>query len=59
MSRKAISTLFDHNKFSYSWSRCDTRVIRKGSRMSVLEPEIFESDRLAAKAVGTYSTQSR
>jgi acyl-CoA thioesterase len=31
---------------------CDTRVIRKGSRVPVLESEIFESDRLVAKALG-------
>lgn len=34
---------------------CDTRVVRKGSRVAVLESEIFESDRLIAKALGTYS----
>jgi len=34
---------------------CDTKVIRKGSRVAVLESEIFESDRLVAKALGTYS----
>ena len=38
---------------------CDTRVIRKGSRVAVLESEIFESDRLVAKALGTYSIHSR
>jgi len=38
---------------------CDTRVIRKGSRVAVLESEIFESDRLVAKALGTYSVHSR
>jgi len=38
---------------------CDTRVIRKGSRVAVLESEIFESDRLIAKALGTYSIHSR
>ena len=37
---------------------CDTRVIRKGSRVAVLESEIFESDKLVAKALGTYSIQS-
>ena len=37
----------------------DTRVIRKGSRVAVLESEIFESDRLVAKALGTYSIHSR
>jgi len=34
---------------------CDTRVIRKGSRVAVLESEVFESDKLVAKALGTYS----
>jgi acyl-CoA thioesterase len=34
---------------------CDTRVIRKGSRVAVLESEVRESDRLVAKALGTYS----
>ena len=38
---------------------CDTRVIRKGSRVAVLESEIFASDRLVAKALGTYSVHSR
>jgi acyl-CoA thioesterase len=38
---------------------CDTRVIRKGSRVAVLESEIFEGDRLMAKALGTYSILSR
>jgi acyl-CoA thioesterase len=38
---------------------CDTRVIRKGSRVAVLESEIFESDRLLAKALGTYSILRR
>jgi len=38
---------------------CDTRVVRKGSRVAVLESEIFESDRLIAKALGTYSIHSR
>ena len=38
---------------------CDTRVIRKGSRVPVLESEIFQSDRLVAKALGTYSIHSR
>jgi acyl-CoA thioesterase len=38
---------------------CDTRVIRKGSRVAVLESEIFESNRLIAKALGTYSILSR
>jgi len=38
---------------------CDTRVIRKGSRVAVLESEISESDRLVAKALGTYSIHSR
>jgi acyl-CoA thioesterase len=38
---------------------CDTRVIRKGSRVAVLESEIFESERLIAKALGTYSIHSR
>ncbi|MGB3051771.1 MAG: PaaI family thioesterase [Polyangiales bacterium] len=38
---------------------CDTRVIRKGSRVAVLESEIFESDRPVAKALGTYSIHSR
>jgi acyl-CoA thioesterase len=38
---------------------CDTRVIRKGSRVAVLESEIFASDRLVAKALGTYSIHSR
>jgi acyl-CoA thioesterase len=38
---------------------CDTRVVRKGSRVAVLESEIFESDRLVAKALGTYSVHSR
>jgi acyl-CoA thioesterase len=34
---------------------CDTRVIRKGSRFAVLESEVFDSERLVAKALGTYS----
>lgn len=38
---------------------CDTRVVRKGSRVAVLESEIFASDRLVAKALGTYSIHSR
>jgi len=38
---------------------CSTQVIRKGSRVAVLESEIFESDRLVAKALGTYSIHSR
>lgn len=38
---------------------CDTRVIRKGSRVAVLESEISESERLVAKALGTYSIHSR
>ena len=38
---------------------CDTRVVRKGSRVAVLESEIFESDRLVAKALGTYSIHRR
>jgi acyl-CoA thioesterase len=38
---------------------CDTRVVRKGSRVAVLESEIFASDRLVAKALGTYSVHSR
>jgi len=29
------------------------------SRVAVLESEIFESDRLVAKALGTYSIHSR
>ena len=38
---------------------CDTRVIRKGSRVAVLESEILESGRLVAKALGTYSILRR
>ena len=38
---------------------CDTHVVRKGSRVAVLESEIFESDRLVAKALGTYSIHRR
>ena len=38
---------------------CDTHVIRKGSRVAVLESEIFESERLVAKALGTYSIHGR
>jgi acyl-CoA thioesterase len=38
---------------------CDTRVIRKGSRVAVLESEVFESERLVAKALGTYSIHTR
>ena len=38
---------------------CDTRVVRKGPRVAVLESEIHESDRLVAKALGTYSVHSR
>lgn len=38
---------------------CDTRVLRKGSRVAVLESEIFESERLVAKALGTYSIHRR
>jgi acyl-CoA thioesterase len=38
---------------------CDTRVVRKGSRVAVLESEVFESDRLVAKALGTYSIHTR
>ncbi len=34
---------------------CETRVIRKGSRIAVLESEVFTGDRLVAKALGTYS----
>lgn len=34
---------------------CDTRVLRKGSRVAVLESEIRASDELVAKALGTYS----
>jgi acyl-CoA thioesterase len=34
---------------------CETKVIRKGSRVAVLESEVFESNRLVAKALGTYS----
>ena len=38
---------------------CDTRIVRKGSRVAVLESEIFASARLVAKALGTYSIHSR
>jgi acyl-CoA thioesterase len=38
---------------------CDTRIIRKDSRVAVLESEVFESDRLVAKALGTYSIHRR
>ena len=38
---------------------CDTRVVRKGSRVAVLESEIRESDQLIAKALGTYSVHRR
>jgi acyl-CoA thioesterase len=38
---------------------CNTRVIRKGSRVAVLDSEIFESDRLVALALGTYSILNR
>jgi acyl-CoA thioesterase len=38
---------------------CHTRVIRKGSRVAVLESEILADDRLVAKALGTYSVSSR
>lgn len=38
---------------------CDTHVVRKGSRVAVLESEIRESDRLVAKALGTYSVHRR
>jgi acyl-CoA thioesterase len=38
---------------------CNTRVIRKGSRVAVLDSEIFESDRLVAVALGTYSILNR
>lgn len=38
---------------------CETRVIRKGSRVAVLESEIFAAARLVAKALGTYSILSR
>jgi len=38
---------------------CDTRVVRKGSRVAVLESEVFESDRLVAKALGTYAIHTR
>lgn len=38
---------------------CDTHVVRKGSRVAVLESEIRESDRLVAKALGTYCIHSR
>jgi acyl-CoA thioesterase len=38
---------------------CNTRVVRKGSRVAVLESDVFESDRLVAKALGTYSIHSR
>jgi acyl-CoA thioesterase len=38
---------------------CNTRVVRKGSRVAVIESEVFESDRLVAKALGTYSIHSR
>ena len=38
---------------------CDTRMVRKGSRVAVLESEIFESDRLVAKALGTYAISRR
>jgi len=38
---------------------CDTEVVRKGSRVAVLESVIFESDRLVAKALGTYSIHTR
>ncbi|MGD8317883.1 MAG: PaaI family thioesterase [Myxococcales bacterium] len=34
---------------------CETKVIRKGSRVAVLESEVFESNRMVAKALGTYS----
>jgi acyl-CoA thioesterase len=34
---------------------CGTHVVRKGSRVAVLESEIFDSDKLVAKALGTYS----
>jgi acyl-CoA thioesterase len=37
---------------------CDTRVLRKGSRVAVLESEIRASDELVAKALGTYSIRS-
>ena len=38
---------------------CETKVVRKGSRVAVLESEVFESDRLVAKALGTYSILRR
>ncbi|UCH28154.1 MAG: PaaI family thioesterase [Myxococcales bacterium] len=38
---------------------CETKVVRKGSRVAVLESEVFASDRLIAKALGTYSILSR
>jgi acyl-CoA thioesterase len=38
---------------------CDTRVVRKGSRVAVLESEVFESERLVAKALGTYSIHTK
>jgi acyl-CoA thioesterase len=38
---------------------CNTRVVRKGSRVAVLDSEIFESDRLVAMALGTYSILHR
>jgi acyl-CoA thioesterase len=34
---------------------CETKVIRRGSRVAVLESEVFESNRMVAKALGTYS----
>ena len=34
---------------------CDTRVVRKGSRVAVLESEIHVEGRPVAKALGTYS----
>lgn len=34
---------------------CETKVIHKGKNISVLESEIFNSEKLVAKAFGTYS----
>lgn len=38
---------------------CDTHVVRKGSRVAVLESEVREGERLVAKALGTYSILRR
>lgn len=39
--------------------RCETRVIQKGNKIAVVESEVMNDGRLAAKALGTFSILKR